>query len=1142
MYDAARPLAAAPRPRAIPRSTHRATGGRAFLVVQRHLGADSLQQWLQREGFLTRAAGVEQGLPRARRGRLITASPTARRRPDAELLPSARTAAPLRHGAASRQARSRLKPAAQRRPQAAAPLVAAAHRPARRAAARRRAGPVQHRGHRAHRGVAAGRAPVPLRARDAARRTRRWARRRRAPSATSSGREHELAIDGVDRGARRRPARRRARAHRGRGARVRASTSPTTCASSSATRATARARSVLDACDAVAYLPLLGRVGSLNVATATAIALYEARRQGWTRGDAGLMTTPDRGPGGGDPGGGHPRRGARRAPWRRRARGATQRPGHRHRHPGRARRDPNCDPDTGQVAVPQTFAALCVRPFPEGGDNGGATARGVTATTVKVVGVIPNAEQEAAFRTRGQALPRNAATGGDGTWEDAFRDMAAPYERFYEQWGRTIEWDFYTSTGSDEAAQRADAIAIVDREPFAALVVPGGIELHDRARRGRACSCSGTGTNMEAEEQPPYRWGAFATDTAAASVNTGEFVAKALAGRKAQWAGDEALRSKTRTFATVFPAPEPRLDFRVEYFDDAFRKYAKRGTPTATPVQLHQPDQPHERVGRVPGAGPPARVPASRSPAPRAWCCSPTPTSCAPCCRSRPPRSTSPSGSSPSYALLDVNILARTVDQRQWAHAFGIGGQLPPVVKTSGGAQLRHLRLVLGTAPGHGHVAPAGIRVVPLHGHPDGRAATDRARRTARGMFAMPKTGGAAQGQGELVRDRVRVRRRAPLRRVPRGRARRHTRVVEPRDAAAGRRVGCDRLPGHRHVPVRERRRALRVGDVAEGAAEVLRHRHVDRGASTRCRRPTCPPTTRATAARARRDHHRPRGPGGARHGRRRGDRARDRALARASGRVGGGRRRARVARPGGGRRDRRRGWPRDRARRRLPRRRAGRPRWSPTRATPLGRLDIAVNNIGNLPPGRRVQPFVEYRGDDWRDIVDQNLTMAALCARAEAEAMLEQGEGGVILFVSSGETTRPSPLNSIYAAAKAGDQPPGHVAGGRARPRRASGCSRWRPAPRHRADRGGVLRASTWPRSRRRRRCSARSSTTSWPGSRCSSTSDLARCITGQLILADAGAFLSRSRPALPFSHGGGSRSATEAASRSATEAAHGT
>ncbi len=35
--------------------------GRAFLVVQRHLGADSLQQWLQREGFLTERLASSKG-------------------------------------------------------------------------------------------------------------------------------------------------------------------------------------------------------------------------------------------------------------------------------------------------------------------------------------------------------------------------------------------------------------------------------------------------------------------------------------------------------------------------------------------------------------------------------------------------------------------------------------------------------------------------------------------------------------------------------------------------------------------------------------------------------------------------------------------------------------------------------------------------------------------------------------------------------------------------------------------------------------------------------------------------------------------------------------------------------------------------
>ncbi len=39
----------------------------------------------------------------------------------------------------------------------------------------------------------------------------------------------------------------------------------------------------LDGCDAVGFIPQLGRVGSLNVAAAAAIAMYEARRQQWTR-------------------------------------------------------------------------------------------------------------------------------------------------------------------------------------------------------------------------------------------------------------------------------------------------------------------------------------------------------------------------------------------------------------------------------------------------------------------------------------------------------------------------------------------------------------------------------------------------------------------------------------------------------------------------------------------------------------------------------------------------------------------------------------------------------------------------------------------------------------------------------------------
>jgi len=38
---------------------------------------------------------------------------------------------------------------------------------------------------------------------------------------------------------------------------------------------------VAEAAEVLAFIPQLGRIGSLNVATAASIAGYEARRQGW---------------------------------------------------------------------------------------------------------------------------------------------------------------------------------------------------------------------------------------------------------------------------------------------------------------------------------------------------------------------------------------------------------------------------------------------------------------------------------------------------------------------------------------------------------------------------------------------------------------------------------------------------------------------------------------------------------------------------------------------------------------------------------------------------------------------------------------------------------------------------------------------
>jgi NAD(P)-dependent dehydrogenase (short-subunit alcohol dehydrogenase family) len=177
-----------------------------------------------------------------------------------------------------------------------------------------------------------------------------------------------------------------------------------------------------------------------------------------------------------------------------------------------------------------------------------------------------------------------------------------------------------------------------------------------------------------------------------------------------------------------------------------------------------------------------------------------------------------------------------------------------------------------------------------------------------------------------------------------------------------------------------------------------------------------------------------------------------------------------------------------------------------------FGGLDIAVNNIGNTA-GRGGGPIVTLDGDHWRDIVNQNLILTALCARSEAAVMLDQGRGGVILNVSSGETTRPSPYLAAYAASKAGIN---HLTQSLAVELGPAGIRVIAIAP------GTTLTETVRPAFSDEHVAAI---TASNPLRRMSEfdelarltvflASDLARCITGQFIIADAGAHLSRSRP----------------------------
>jgi NAD(P)-dependent dehydrogenase (short-subunit alcohol dehydrogenase family) len=176
-----------------------------------------------------------------------------------------------------------------------------------------------------------------------------------------------------------------------------------------------------------------------------------------------------------------------------------------------------------------------------------------------------------------------------------------------------------------------------------------------------------------------------------------------------------------------------------------------------------------------------------------------------------------------------------------------------------------------------------------------------------------------------------------------------------------------------------------------------------------------------------------------------------------------------------------------------------------------LGTLDIAVNNIGMMGD-RGPDALSRLDGDYWRDILDQNLVITALAGAAQARAMAASG-GGVIVNVSSGESTRPAPYLAAYGAAKAAIN---HLT--------ATMAVELGPL--------GIRVNAVAPGTTLTERVAAAfddahvaALVESTPLRRMTEpdevarlvvflASDLARCVTGQLILADAGAFLSRTRP----------------------------
>ena len=320
-----------------------------------------------------------------------------------------------------------------------------------------------------------------------------------------------------------------------------------------------------------------------------------------------------------------------------------------------------CDAELGTLAVPVAVAPPCYLPFE--GDNGGATDDGVTADTIKIVQYL-GPEQDPVIKYVTDAIAVDDTQAQRTDTEDKLVDLLQTY---YETYGRTVELEYYVSDGlaSDATTARADAVKVAeDIKPFLVLGGPALTQAfgEELAARGIQCiGCAG-GNQEEREERAPYGIGLGLTNEQARAHNV-EVLSKQVAGRPAEFAGDPEYQDKERTFAylhieTDDPAAAANVQATLDALEEAGVPVVEDIPYALDPGTLQETAA--NAIAQLKDADVTTVIFAGDPVAPREFT------------REATKQEYFPEWYLNISALVDTNAFARTYDQEQWQHAFGL--------------------------------------------------------------------------------------------------------------------------------------------------------------------------------------------------------------------------------------------------------------------------------------------------------------------------------------------------------------------------------------------------------------------------------------------------------------------------------------
>ena len=321
-----------------------------------------------------------------------------------------------------------------------------------------------------------------------------------------------------------------------------------------------------------------------------------------------------------------------------------------------------CDKETGRVAIPSFFAPPCYADVE--GDNGGDTAIGVTGDSIKVVAYLPIDDDPILNLITG-AVGIEDTSDETGRTYQGYRDL---FQSYYQTYGREVDLQLYQATGTaiDEEAARADAQAIADMQPFAVWggpVLTSAFADELAARQVVCIGCLGGGLADWYAERDPYilTVAKLADQTRLTYI---EYIDKKLAGRNAEFAGDEAMHDQERVFGSInLEINEESAQLAESFENDLEDKgvdLAERVSYSFDPGRLQE--QADQIIARMKSAGVTTILFRGDPVAP------------ANLTQAATAQDYFPEWVTDGANLVDSTVFARTYDPEQWSNAFGVSG------------------------------------------------------------------------------------------------------------------------------------------------------------------------------------------------------------------------------------------------------------------------------------------------------------------------------------------------------------------------------------------------------------------------------------------------------------------------------------